>query len=375
LTISETVSSIGNEAFSDCERLKTITVDALNPSYRSLDGVLFSKDLSRLIQFPGGNSGGYRIPDGVASIADGAFYHCVGLTGVTIPSTLTNFGDYRGNYTFSGCTNLSTITVDALNQSFSSIDGVVFNRDGTRLIVCPNGRLGSYTVPEGVKSIGEYAFYCCGGVTNITIPNGVTNIENHAFFVCDNLASITIGGSVTTLGDDAFVDCYRLVSVKIDDGVLTIGWRAFQYCTSLKSLTIPASVTRIGSYVFLLCTNLTSVVFQGNAPAGSQDIFAGAPKAIVYHLPGTTGWSSTFGGVPAVSWNPHARNAEMIAGQFGFDIAGPANVPIIVEAAANLSSPIWTPVSTNVMSVAGASSFTDLQSPGHPSRFYRFRSP
>jgi hypothetical protein len=184
-----------------------------------------------------------------------------------------------------------------------------------------------------------------------TIPNSVTSIAVEAFYYCTNLASVTIPNSVTSIGNFAFEDCHRLTSV-----------------------TIPNSLANIGSYAFRGCFSLTSTYFLGNAPPGNgrANAFRGDP-ATVYYLPGTTGWGSTFGSVPAVLWNPQANTFSFTGGQFGFNLTGPANAVIVVEACTNLSHPVWLPVSTNTLSGLGTSAFSDPT--GYPMRYYRFRSP
>jgi hypothetical protein len=95
----------------------------------------------------------------------------------------------------------------------------------------------------------------------------------------------------------------------------------------------------------------------------------------VYYLAGTTGWGSMFGGVPAVLWNPQAHAPGFTGGQFGFNLTGPTNAVIVVEACTNLSNPVWLPVATNTFSASGTSTFSDPQSANNPTRYYRFRSP
>jgi hypothetical protein len=140
------------------------------------------------------------------------------------------------------------------------------------------------------------------------------------------------------------------------------------------SYTIPNSVTSIGNYAFYDCTSLRSAYFLGNAPPNNGTAFLGDP-ATVYYLAGTTGWGSTFGSRPAVLWNPQAKTFSFTGGQFGFNLTGPANAVIVVEACTNLSHPVWLPVSTNALSGLGTSAFSDPQSGGYPMRYYRFRSP
>ena len=99
------------------------------------------------------------------------------------------------------------------------------------------------------------------------------------------------------------------------------------------------------------------------------------PGAVVYKLPGTTGWGLIFSGHIVRLWNPHATTFSVTGGHFGFNIAGLTNAAIVVEASTNLINPVWLPVATNTFSGSGTSSFNDAQWTNYPSRFYRFRSP
>jgi hypothetical protein len=256
------------------------------------------------------------------------------------------------NYAISGNTayvtdspNASGNVVIANTYSGYPVTSIRFDA----FIECTN--LASVTIPNSVTSIGEEAFQDCSSLTNVSLPNSVTSIGAYAFLVCPGLTSVTIPNSVTNIGD-----------------------YAFGACTSLTSVTIPSSVTNIGTYAFTACTNLKSAYFQGNAPPDDGTAFSGDP-ATVYYLAGANGWSSTFGGVPAVLWNPQANTFSFTGGEFGFNLTGPANAVIVVEACTNLSHPVWLPVSTNTLSGTGTSAFSDYQAGGYPMRFYRLRSP
>jgi hypothetical protein len=198
------------------------------------------------------------IPASVTSIGHVAFSHCAGLTSITLPDSVTEIGVYA----FDNCSSLTTVTVDPASPSFSSLNGVLFNRNQTTILHCPGAKVGSYTIPAGVTSIGNYAFKHCAGLTSVTIPDNVT----------------------------------------------TIGHRAFSGCSSLTSVTIPDSVIAIGHLTFSGCTHLNRVYFVGNAPSLGHLVFDSTP-ATIYYRPGTTGWGPTYGGRPTAVWTDAATDA------------------------------------------------------------------
>jgi hypothetical protein len=138
-------------------------VDPLNSQYVGLEGVLFIKDLSVLLQYPGGKAGSYTIPSSVTSIWDGAFAGCTGLTRVTIPSSVTSI--WGG--AFAGCAGLTSIEVAPLNSQYVGLEGVLFNKSLTFLLQYPGGKAGSYTIPSSVTSIWDGAFSGCTGLTGV----------------------------------------------------------------------------------------------------------------------------------------------------------------------------------------------------------------
>ena len=284
--IEEGVTSIGNYAFFDCDRLTSVT-----------------------------------IPNSVTNIGRDAFSYSNGLTSITIPNSVTNIGLHP----FFTCTGLTSINVATDNPNYSSADGVLFNKDKTILIEYPVGKQeSSYSIPNSVISIGDFAFHYCTGLSSVTIPQSVTSIGYSAFEECYGLTSITIPQSVTYMDERSFWNCPSLTSLTIPNSVTYIGngvcsncpeltsidvaldnpnycsidgvlfnkakttliqypagkqgeyvvpnsvtnivrW-AFFGCYGLTTLIIPNSVTNIGDFAFAMCTDLTAVTNYALAP-------------------------------------------------------------------------------------------------------------
>ena len=210
------------------------------------------------------------IESGVTSICAYAFENCESLTSVTIPDSITSIGDYAFNW----CGSLTEISVSANNDTYLSVDGVLFNKNQSMLVCVPGRKTGAYVIPDSVTSIGNGALSCCASLTSVTIPDSVTSIGNWAFNSCSSLTSVTIPNSVLSIGDAAFNDCYSLMSMTIPDSVTSIGGSAFFECTSLTSVTIPDSVTSIGNWAFYYCVSLTSVTIPDSLTSIGYMTFA-----------------------------------------------------------------------------------------------------
>ena len=290
LIIPNSVTSIGNSAFSGCSSLTSVT-----------------------------------IPNSVTSIGENAFYNCSGLQKVIVPDfdivawCSITFGDNPLNHAhhlysdenteitnlvipdevtsisdgaFSGCTDLTTVTINsnsivAANRTWNSSLKRVFGN-----------QVKNYVIGDAVTSIGRYAFYECSGLTSITIGSGVTSIGNSAFSGCSSLTSIAINSGNTVY--DSRNDCNAIIETAsntlilgcqntiIPNSVTSIGSDAFRDCSGLTSITIPNSVTSIGSSAFRNCSGLTSITFPNSVTSVGTRAFDGTawydnlPDGLVY---------------------------------------------------------------------------------------------
>ena len=236
--IPNSVTTIGDSAFSNCDSLTSVTIP---DSVTTIGNSAFAdcRSLTSVI-----------IGDSVTTIGYRAFYYCNSLTSVTIGDSVTTIGDYA----FHNCSSLTSVTIP---DSVTSIGEWAFQN-------CSS--LTSVTIPKSVTTIGGYAFNCCVSLTSITIPKSVTTIGDYAFCYCPNLASITIPDSVIIIGDYALAQCSSLTNITIPDSVTTIGRLAFADCSSLTSVIIGEGVTTIGDYAFLNCSNLTSIYLKPTIP-------------------------------------------------------------------------------------------------------------
>ncbi len=271
ITIPASVTLIEDYVFSDCPELESINVATANANYCSVNGVLYNKTKTTLIQYPETKGGAavidaavtiispaafrsnklitsVTLPAGVVTISTEAFYRCSALESITFPSTLQTIG----NQAFYECTELT-------NLSF----------------------------PASLQSIGNYVFRKCTGLTSITFSVGLKTIGAGAFAECSSLSSLTLPSGMTTINDSAFTWCTSLSEVTIGEGVTGIYSDAFRSCRALQTVNLPSTISAFSDRVFLDTPMLTTInVASGGASLSSTDgvLYNGA-KTILMRFP------------------------------------------------------------------------------------------
>ena len=318
--IPDSVVSINPTAFAVCRNHAEIVVAENNQHYKSVGGLLLTKDGMVLVSVPSAR-GCIVIPNGVAEVGTRAFFAC-GLEKLTIPSSVAKIGWDA----FAGCRNLKEVHVSDIaawcRHSSPEIGAPL--AQGSRLFL--NGMpVAELEIPEGVTSIGKFAFKGYSGLTHVTIPQSVNNIEGNAFSFCHNMVKFDVAAGnrffksengllltkdgkillsvpsgreevripqgVESIAGSAFAGCSKIVEVKVPKGVKSIGWhsfdgcknlakielpegleclgrfdRAFCNCIMLDNVTIPGSVKEIGANAFFSCRQLKNVTIQNGAP-------------------------------------------------------------------------------------------------------------
>ena len=342
IVIPDGVELIGDRIFAFCSGLESIVVSSGNTKYHSSNNCLIETARKTLIA--GCKNSVIPMDGSVISIGDYAFGGCNNLKSITIPVSVTSIGVLA----FGDCSGLESIVVSSGNTKYhSSNNCLIETASKTMVLGCKNSvipmdgsvmsigdyafsgciNLKSITMPDNLVSIGICAFFDCSSLTSISIPDSVTSIGHSAFYgcnnlqyniagrakflgnnnnpfiilielrddtidsldigygtkfigdgafsLCHNLKSITILDSVISIGDLAFSSCYKLKSITIADSVTSIGYNAFNGCRSLTSITIPDSVTSIGHYAFFDCSSLTSITIPDSVTSIGNGILAG----------------------------------------------------------------------------------------------------
>lgn len=271
IKIPESVTKIGSYAFSECEGLEEIVIPN---NVKNIYIGTFSDCISLEK---------VTLPKNLVKIGQDAFYYCNKVKTFSIPATTTTID--RG--AFSGCTSITSLKVAAANKKYKTVDNALLSKDGKTLLAYPCED-DSYTVPNGVTTIGpwafenpalisvtlsdtvttigESAFYNCTNLKEVVMGNSVEMLEQYAFSMCTSLESITLPSSVKEIGLLAFYKNTSLKEVALNEGLETIYEGAFQGCTALNSFTIPQSVKVIADNLFADCPQLKEIsVAAGNS--------------------------------------------------------------------------------------------------------------
>ena len=255
ISIPKSVICLNENPFSDWKGV----LECLSPNFIYEDDVLFNKDKSKIVSFRNQKIESYIIPDSVTSIGDYAFSRCSSLSNIVIPDSVTDIGKCA----FYFCSSLSNIVIpDSVtsigNDAFlrcSSLSNIVISDSVTSIgngafLGCSS--LSNIVIPDSVTSIGNDAFSDCSSLSSIVIPDSVTDIGNDAFSHCSSLSNIVVPNSVISIGDRAFWDCSFLSNIVIPDSVTNIGNGAFHGCSLPYNLK-QELISRFGEEIFDLC--------------------------------------------------------------------------------------------------------------------------
>lgn len=258
--------------------LRAFEVDFNSETFRSVDGLLYTRDMKRLVACPQGWEGYLSIPEGVEHICADCFDDCEHLVGIRFPASVT---DIHGCLMLSHCDGLKSIDVDGSHPCYRSEDGVLFNRDMTKLIRFPVGKTGCYVVPETVKSLGDHAFYGCKNLERIEVPSSVTSVGRDPFCACEDRVVWKRSGELTEGAFRYAADGQTAVLTGVDDTltgtfaiprmlgglpVTGIGDLAFEKNRGVLCVLIPDAVVDIADNAFCAFPSLEEIRVAENNP-------------------------------------------------------------------------------------------------------------
>ncbi|MBR6407942.1 MAG: leucine-rich repeat domain-containing protein [Clostridia bacterium] len=294
------VTSIGDGAFANCSSLESVTIPA---GVTAINGTAFLnckslktvnilgnvKSIGRYAFFGCNSLENFSIPGTVKTIDEYAFSGCACFKDVDMPESVTSIGASAfsgtsiesvsihagavsiGAHAFRGCPNLAEITVDDDNPNYSSLDGVLYNKDRTVLMQYPGGKASAeFTVPDTVNTLDNYSFASISNPSRVVIPDNVTVIGQYAFYYNAGVKSVSLPTGLTEIRQYQFYNCTNLSDINIPDGVAVIGSYAFNKC-AFPRIVIPDSVTSIKRAAFSACPDLGKVYFLGS-PEQWQDL-------------------------------------------------------------------------------------------------------
>ena len=286
ISIPNSVSGIGSEAFAFCEGLTSVKIfdvaawciinfanSASNPLRYAQHLFINGEEVKDLI-----------IPNGVTSIGDYAFSGCLGLTSVTIPNSTMSIGASA----FNNCPGLTSVHISDL-EAWCKISFPAYNSNPlfyAHHLYLNGEEIKDLVIPNSITNIGNYAFRECSALTSISIPNGVASIGDQAFYNCSALTSVTIPNSMTSIGVGAFAYC-GLTSVTIPNGVTSIREHAFEKCFHLTSVSIGSGIKDISDSAFASCLQLKDVYCHAiSVPNTGTEAFKNSPQGkATLHVP------------------------------------------------------------------------------------------
>lgn len=315
ITIPAAVQTIGDEysgAVYACRALESINVAEGNAYFKSVDGVLYNKAGTVLMQYPSGKqSVDFTIPDGVESLANGSIDYASALTSLTIPATVSEIEP-----TFFYCPKLEEINVASGNENFVSENGILFNTGKTELYRYPAAKqdtayeipktvtvlkdyafqgcywLDDISIPDSVKAIGVSAFYDCISLREIYIPESVTKIYWSAFRGCAYLKKAAIAAKITDIESDLFSGCTALSEISLPDSLKKIHENAFEGCSALNTLSLPNGLEFIGEHVFYNCLRLKTIYLPDTLTYIGDVAFKSTGLTDVYYNGTETEWKA-----------------------------------------------------------------------------------
>ena len=252
---------IGNGAFSQCENLKSVDIQAKMP-YIAPYAFSSCKSLERI-----------TIPNGVTEIGAGAFQYCKALKEIILPKSLKSISEID---VFENCESIESIKIDKDNPVYDSrnnCNAIIQTKDSFLIKGCCNT-----VIPHDIKYIGFRAFAYCKGLKSITIPNNIKKIGGGTFHLCKNLTDITLSDSLQFVSAGMFWGCEKLRNINIPNSVKIIYKGAFCYCNSLENINIPSNVKTIKENAFTGCENLKSVNISNGVEEISSFAFSGCKK-------------------------------------------------------------------------------------------------
>jgi hypothetical protein len=257
VTLPEGITEISPYAFANCENLISVTL----PSTLTHIGERAFNECSRLANLV--------LPENLLSISNYAFYNAK-LSSLHLGASVSGIG----NNFIEDCDELTSIEVDPSNSTYQSIDGILYNKVGDTLLLCPPGRSAPVFIPDEVTAISPRAFYDCAALREVEFGSAVLDIGEYAFYDCASLNTVVLNSALQTIGDRAFYDCEALKFIELPNGLQYIGKYAFYRCNTLTDLVFPNSLTTISDSAFYECSALTAVNFPTSLVSMGESVFS-----------------------------------------------------------------------------------------------------